>query len=169
MQLLLVRHPGRPCTRTPDSLKQLKSLRTQRIAPPPRALANTSMFEDGYSSFNALSQVLTGTAWVTALYLGVSYFLDNQRIDESNQRQSECETCEGTGYVDCLCNRWNDGDVGCNTCANSGKMACQSCRGGGRKIPIKAKVFIQPEQSYFRDNSSSPRKIKTKSSFSASD
>lgn len=165
MQLLLVRHPARPCTRAPDSLKQLNSrpqisiarspLRTRRIAPPPQALANTSIFEDGYSSFNALSQVLTGTAWLAALYLGFTYFLGQQRIDESNQRQSECETCEGTGYVDCLCNRWNDGDVGCNTCANSGKMACQSCRGGGRKIPIKAKVYIQPEQTYFRDNSNS--------------
>lgn len=28
-----------------------------------------------------------------------------------------CATCGGSSRVDCLCNRWSDGDSGCRTCA----------------------------------------------------
>jgi hypothetical protein len=52
----------------------------------------------------------------------------------------ECSTCEGTGLVPCVCNRWSDGDRGCSICRGSGRMACPSCGGGGTAVPIVARV-----------------------------
>ncbi|CAO2042000.1 unnamed protein product [Urochloa humidicola] len=42
-----------------------------------------------------------------------------------------CATCGGTGKVACFCSRWSDGDVGCRSCAGSGRAPCRSCRGSG--------------------------------------
>lgn len=65
----------------------------------------------------------------------------------------ECETCHGSGVVDCLvCTRWSDSSSdssGCGACAGSRKMACTSCNGGGTAVPIEAKVYIKRESDYF--------------------
>jgi hypothetical protein len=49
-----------------------------------------------------------------------------------------CPQCQGSGYEECMCRRWSDGDVGCSTCSKTGYMACRSCRGGGTAVPILA-------------------------------
>ncbi|KAF8689527.1 hypothetical protein HU200_041856 [Digitaria exilis] len=43
-----------------------------------------------------------------------------------------CATCGGSGRVECLCNRWSDGDSGCRTCAGSGRMP-----------PLPARLTVQ--------------------------
>ena len=55
----------------------------------------------------------------------------------------ECPTCNGTGYVECMCSKWSDKDVGCSACQGiaKGKMRCSSCGGGGRAIPITSKLY----------------------------
>lgn len=62
---------------------------------------------------------------------------------EEGRANPECSTCEGTGKVACVCNRWSDGDTGCSICGGSGKMACPSCHGGGTAVPIAAKVAVR--------------------------
>ncbi len=59
----------------------------------------------------------------------------------------ECETCGGTGLVECWCSRWSDGDGGCSTCRGSGRMVCASCRGGGTAVPVKARIYIDNRRS----------------------
>ncbi|KAL0906742.1 hypothetical protein M5K25_025260 [Dendrobium thyrsiflorum] len=56
--------------------------------------------------------------------------------------QQRCPKCSGTGKVECLCSRWSDGDRGCRTCAGSGRMACNNCRGSGsgKIAPIRISV-----------------------------
>ncbi|KAK3443336.1 uncharacterized protein LOC120290308 [Eucalyptus grandis] len=53
-----------------------------------------------------------------------------------------CPSCNGTGRVACMCSRWSDGDVGCRTCAGSGRMGCSSCggTGTGRPLPVQLSV-----------------------------
>jgi hypothetical protein len=60
--------------------------------------------------------------------------------------RTECETCGGSGYVECWCTRWSDGDRGCSTCRGSGAMICSSCRGGGTAVPIEARVVIKRDE-----------------------
>ncbi|KAF8715348.1 hypothetical protein HU200_005700 [Digitaria exilis] len=62
-------------------------------------------------------------------------------------RWPSCAACGGTGEVACLCARWSDGDVGCRSCAGSGRTACRRCRGsgrsGGRRVPVRVVVRAQ--------------------------
>lgn len=69
-----------------------------------------------------------------------SCVLLQERVAEEASNQRPCPSCNGSGYEPCLCNRWSDGDTGCNTCHHTGYMRCRSCGGGGRAIPIKATV-----------------------------
>ncbi|RLM80521.1 chaperone protein DnaJ-like [Panicum miliaceum] len=54
-----------------------------------------------------------------------------------------CATCGGSGRVECLCNRWSDGDSGCRSCAGSGRMPCRSCGGSGTGRPLPARLTVQ--------------------------
>ena len=47
-----------------------------------------------------------------------------------------CPRCNGSGYEECMCTRWSDGDSGCSSCSQTGYMKCRSCRGGGKAIPL---------------------------------
>ena len=58
----------------------------------------------------------------------------------------ECDTCNGSGTVECWCSRWSDDDRGCSTCRGSGRMVCSSCRGGGTAVPIEARLIIRKDQ-----------------------
>ncbi|XP_041014260.1 uncharacterized protein LOC121257356 [Juglans microcarpa x Juglans regia] len=55
-----------------------------------------------------------------------------------------CPSCNGTGRVSCLCSRWSDDDVGCRSCAGSGRMACRSCGGNGTSRPLPAQLIVRP-------------------------
>lgn len=68
-----------------------------------------------------------------------------EEVDRRGKK--ECDTCEGTGYMTCFCDRWSDKDVGCGACAGSGRMRCTSCGGGGTAVPIEAKLYITSERS----------------------
>jgi hypothetical protein len=58
-----------------------------------------------------------------------------------------CPTCGGSGRVQCLCNRWSDGDdAGCRTCAGSGRMPCKSCGGSGTGRPLPARLIVQNQK-----------------------
>ena len=60
--------------------------------------------------------------------------------------RQECDTCHGSGTVECWCSRWSDDDRGCSTCRGSGRMVCSSCRGGGTAVPIEARLIIRKDQ-----------------------
>ena len=101
---------------------------------------------DSPSVVTLISQVASAAAWAAAVWLG--YQLKLQQ-DSERQGQRECDTCGGSGLVECFCMRWSDGDKsGCGTCCGTRKMACSSCRGGGMAVPIEAKVYIKRESDY---------------------
>ena len=51
-----------------------------------------------------------------------------------------CPRCEGTGKEACICNRWSDGDTGCQSCNYTGRTQCKACRGGGTAVPIAVAI-----------------------------
>lgn len=116
---------------------------------PPVCLAGSLLVGD--SSIKIATQIISASAWAAAAWIGFRLKLEQDRLD-SRKGQKECDTCHGTGYVECICTRWNDGDVGCSTCRGTtginGKMICNSCGGGGMAVPIEAKVYIKPERDY---------------------
>ncbi|KAI3977238.1 hypothetical protein MKX01_035968 [Papaver californicum] len=57
---------------------------------------------------------------------------------------SRCPSCNGTGRVNCMCSRWSDGDVGCRSCAGSGRSVCSSCGGSGTGRPLPVQVSVCP-------------------------
>ena len=65
--------------------------------------------------------------------------------EESGPRR-ECDTCNGTGYVECWCLRWSDADGGCSSCRQTGRMVCSSCRGGGNAVPIESKLYVRSDE-----------------------
>ncbi|PHT34520.1 hypothetical protein CQW23_26320 [Capsicum baccatum] len=72
--------------------------------------------------------VLAGAALVKSV-------IDQKTMMGSGTGQfPRCPSCNGTGRVSCMCSRWSDGDVGCRTCAGSGRMACSSCGGTGELV-----------------------------------
>jgi len=109
--------------------------------------SSTSGF-DGPSVVSLVGQLASAAAWAGVAYLG--YQLKLQQDDAGRRGdKKECETCGGTGVVDCICTRWSDGDQsGCGGCRGTRQMACSSCGGGGMAVPIEAKVYIKRESDY---------------------
>lgn len=105
-----------------------------------------SMMEPSSNSLVLISQATSAVLWSVALWLGYSLVLQQDNAD-GNVR--ECETCGGSGLVDCMCTRWSDGDrKGCSSCQGTLKTTCHACRGGGTAVPIVSKVYIKNEQDY---------------------
>lgn len=96
------------------------------------------------SGTGIMIQAASALAWAAVLGFGANLFLKQQSEPEDAPR-SECSACSGTGYVECWCSRWSDGDAGCGTCRGSGSMVCQSCRGGGTAVPIEARLIIRKD------------------------
>lgn len=93
------------------------------------------------------SRLLTASLWAAVVWMAFS-LLKMQEKGTGSERK--CETCNGTGKVECYCTRWSDGDrTGCATCRGSLLADCPSCRGGGTAVPIQAKVYIRSEKDYF--------------------
>ncbi|GMN49243.1 hypothetical protein TIFTF001_018407 [Ficus carica] len=86
-----------------------------------------------------LTQVATGLSVLAGAVL-VKSVMDQKPMAGPFPR---CLSCNGTGRVTCLCSRWSDGDVGCRTCAGSGRMACSSCGGSGTGRPIPAQISVR--------------------------
>ncbi|CAI0381237.1 unnamed protein product [Linum tenue] len=64
-------------------------------------------------------------------------------------QQTRCPSCNGSGRVTCLCQRWSDGDLGCRTCAGSGRMGCSSCGGSGTGRPLPVQISMLPPNARF--------------------
>lgn len=96
----------------------------------------------GSGNVQALSHLASAVGFALgALWVGNEMIKDQDRATE--QDGGECPSCDGSGVVDCACNRWSDGDVGCSACHGSGEMVCNSCRGGGRARPITSNVYAR--------------------------
>uniref|UniRef100_A0A2C9USM5 Uncharacterized protein n=1 Tax=Manihot esculenta TaxID=3983 RepID=A0A2C9USM5_MANES len=76
-----------------------------------------------------LTQLATGLSVLAGAVL-VKSVMDQKPMAGPFQR---CPTCNGT-----------DGDVGCRTCAGSGRMACSSCGGSGTGRPLPVRITAQP-------------------------
>lgn len=100
--------------------------RPRPLAGPPSALPLSALTSAG---------VLLG-AWYLSQQAEA---LDEQdRLEASSRRP--CPSCGGSGMEACMCTRWSDGDVGCQSCAQTGYMRCRSCGGSGTAVPIKVAV-----------------------------
>ncbi|CAN1152542.1 hypothetical protein LINPERPRIM_LOCUS28979 [Linum perenne] len=69
----------------------------------------------------------------------------------SSQFQPRCPSCNGTGRVECICSRWSDGDVGCRSCAGSGRTGCSSCGGSGTGRPLPVQISMRSPNRYGSD------------------
>ncbi|KAG8365878.1 hypothetical protein BUALT_Bualt17G0017800 [Buddleja alternifolia] len=89
-----------------------------------------------------LTQLATGLSVLAGAVL-VKQVLDQNPMMGSG-RAPRCPRCNGTGRETCMCTRWSDGDIGCRTCAGSGRMACSSCGGTGTGRPLPVRISVRP-------------------------
>lgn len=83
--------------------------------------------------------VSTGIIAVGAYLLSKQETSAEQDQFDSSSRTS-CPSCGGSGYEACMCTRWSDGDVGCNSCSHTGYTKCRSCGGNGKAVPRLIKI-----------------------------
>jgi len=94
---------------------------------------------------SSIATTVQGVAWVSALLYAYTVLAPQAAARD----ERACETCGGSGYVECFCTRWSDGDDrGCGSCGGSLNTVCKSCRGGGTAVPIQARVLIRREEDY---------------------
>ncbi|KAJ0925521.1 hypothetical protein HanRHA438_Chr04g0160641 [Helianthus annuus] len=103
-----------------------------------------------YLSSYILTQLATGLSMLAGAALLKSVMDKNPMMSpgSGSGQFSRCSSCNGTGRVSCLCNRWSDGDRGCRTCAGSGRMMCNSCGGSGTGRPLPVRISARPNQPY---------------------
>nr|PNR35921.1 hypothetical protein PHYPA_021771 [Physcomitrium patens] len=91
-----------------------------------------------------VTQVVQGISALASVWL-IKSIVDAEK-EKTVTRFSQCPTCNGSRRVPCMCTRWSDNDVGCNTCAGSGMMRCNSCGGSGtgRPIPVEIRASNPP-------------------------
>lgn len=116
--------------------------RTQRVS----ALGGALLAASAPSAAGFVVNAASAVAWSSVAFFAGKLFLQQQSQADDGARK-ECETCGGTGYVECWCKRWSDGDArGCGTCRGSRRMMCSSCSGGGTAVPIEARITISPDE-----------------------
>jgi hypothetical protein len=93
----------------------------------------------GASSLSSFSSLASALGFSIAALL---YFRSNQ-VDQTDSQLPECPRCEGTGFTECVCTRWSDGDFGCSSCHGTGKMPCPGCGGGGRATPLRQEITVR--------------------------
>ncbi|XP_072954826.1 uncharacterized protein [Typha angustifolia] len=93
------------------------------------------------------SQLATGIGVVATAMLVKSAMEGGKTMAGSGAWRPRCAACNGTGRVACLCSRWSDGDLGCRTCAGSGRMPCRSCGGSGTGRPLPAQISMRSSRS----------------------
>ncbi|XP_076928682.1 uncharacterized protein LOC143596918 [Bidens hawaiensis] len=93
-----------------------------------------------------LTQLATGLSVIAGAALLKSVMDHNPMMGpgSGSGQFPRCSSCNGTGRVSCLCNRWSDGDGGCRTCAGSGRMTCNSCGGSGTGRPLPVRISVRP-------------------------
>jgi len=110
------------------------------VAMPPRRRSVRTQAMDPNSVASSVG-VLLGAAFVASQLVAEQADMD---------RDNGCPTCEGERTVECMCARWSDEDVGCGVCAGTGRMICMSCRGGGTKVPIASRVYVEKSSGEYR-------------------
>mmetsp|Transcript_36505 Transcript_36505/g.91729 ORF Transcript_36505/g.91729 Transcript_36505/m.91729 type:complete len:278 (+) Transcript_36505:453-1286(+) len=103
---------------------------------------------DSGPGFGTLSQLASAAGFaIGAIWFSRELALEQER---NNQNTERCNTCQGTGRVPCICQRWSDNDVGCASCQNSGFAVCNDCRGGGTKVPVArvAPIYVDDKSKY---------------------
>lgn len=81
-------------------------------------------------------------ASIVGCSLAFLFYLRSMQVEQTDSNLPECPRCEGTGFTECVCTRWSDGDVGCASCRGTGKAVCPSCGGGGHATPIRQEVHV---------------------------
>lgn len=115
---------------------------------PPKSLGPTVETAETFQTFQTVGTAIQGLAWAGVAYYLYSYVVSIGQ-EGNGEGQRVCETCGGSGYVECWCSRWSDGDArGCGSCGGSMSAVCHSCRGGGTAVPIEARVLIRNETEY---------------------
>eukprot|EP00775_Hariotina_reticulata_P002435 gene2435-biopygen4003 len=89
-------------------------------------------------------------SWIAGQAVGVgvaaaaAWWLSRQPEEAQDQMETTsrrpCPSCGGTGFEECMCHKWSDGDVGCSSCSHTGYMRCRSCGGNGTAVPIKVSI-----------------------------
>lgn len=109
-----------------------------------------------------VTQVVQGISALASVWL-IKSIVDAEK-EKTVTRFSQCPTCNGSRRVPCMCTRWSDNDVGCNTCAGSGMMRCNSCGGSGtgRPIPVEIRASNPPRNPWLCQMSLLLRNSKTR-------
>jgi DnaJ-class molecular chaperone len=90
-----------------------------------------------------VSQLATGIGVIAGAMIVKNAMDQNSMRSMTTSSRPRCATCNGTGRVTCLCTRWSDEDIGCRTCAGSGRMACRSCGGSGTGRPLPVQLSVR--------------------------
>ncbi|XP_047324464.1 chaperone protein DnaJ [Impatiens glandulifera] len=90
-----------------------------------------------------LTQLATGLSVLAGAAL-VKSVIDRNPMAGGPGQFPRCPSCNGTGRIPCMCNRWSDSDVGCRACSGSGRMPCNSCGGTGTGRPIPVQLAVRP-------------------------
>ncbi|EFJ48705.1 hypothetical protein VOLCADRAFT_80915 [Volvox carteri f. nagariensis] len=94
-----------------------------------------------FDTISAVSQLITTSAICVGALMLLNRPEQLPEQDRLDSRKSQpCPVCGGTGFEACLCTRWSDGDVGCNSCSKTGYMRCRGCGGGGTAVPLMVRV-----------------------------
>lgn len=67
-------------------------------------------------------------------------------LSQPRQQGPPCSTCNGLGYIECICQRWSTGvtrSAGCDSCQGSLRTRCPNCRGGGTGIPSMVPIPVR--------------------------
>jgi len=84
--------------------------------------------------------VLGGVAALAGLCMNqLIELLESPSGSDNNASESQCVACDGTGFIDCMCTRWDmsaaqSRTVQCGKCAGSRKERCPRCGGRGLMI-----------------------------------
>jgi len=95
-----------------------------------------------FSNTSSISNI-SNIASATIFALGALWLTRSNAQGPQDRGDPECPTCEGTGHTECFCQRWSDGDVGCSACNGTGKSICPTCGGGGKGVPLYAKIVVK--------------------------
>ncbi|KAG2448686.1 hypothetical protein HYH02_006043 [Chlamydomonas schloesseri] len=118
----------------------------QRVRTGRARVARIQAFMDPESSMatvQTVSQVVTTCCVAAGAFMLLSgpseaSLPEQDRLDNRNSRP--CPVCGGSGFEECLCSRWSDGDTGCNSCSKTGYMRCRGCGGGGTAVPLMVRA-----------------------------
>jgi len=93
-----------------------------------------------------VTQVVQGVSALAGAWM-IKSIIDADQERSVPRGFSQCPTCNGSRRVPCLCTKWSDDDVGCNTCGGTGRMRCSSCGGSGTARPMPAQIRVSKPSS----------------------